>query len=75
MLRKEIIRDIISQFCGENADGSTCTDIVPMVTVTAHTIYCRQRGYTVAGYRDPRRHLSELLMQSSGTSEGEGGMP
>ena len=54
MTGKEAICDVIGELCGEKADGSTRTGIVPMVTITTHTIDRCECRNTIARDRYPR---------------------
>ena len=74
MTGEETVGDVVGEFCREEADGSTSTGIVPVVTVTTHTVDGRQRGNAIARNGDPRRMMSEFFMQDGCPSKGEGSM-
>ena len=54
MTGEETVGDVIGEFCGEETDGRSRTNIVPMVTVTTHAIDRCQGGDAIACYGYPR---------------------
>ena len=74
MTGEETVGDVIGEFCREEADGSTSTGIVPVVTVSTHTVDGRQCGDAIARNGNPRRQMSEFFMQHGRPRKGEGGM-
>ena len=54
MIWEKTIGDIVGKFCGEKTDGSSRTNIIPMVSIPTHTIDSRQRSNTIPRNGNPR---------------------
>ena len=60
----------VACLCGEETDGGSCSNILPMVTVSSDAVHGGYRGHGVSSHADPRTGLAELLVQHGGSAEG-----